>query len=692
MFIPLQAQGQIIIKERIELSQQQQSALQNISPNTGSPSQPFWIPLEEGQFLMLKSGELTLRFDEATLRQEPLSGADMLYLQRNGKQGIQLFDVPARDHLPETMHVNEHGCGGDRFLYTSDTTSLGVNVTKDATVSSASPGANNGLDSALVAGPVVSEEYTTKIFLEADLSGFQSPVTVISSDLVLQGINVAQNYDGTFTLSRVTMPWTETGVTWANQPGADSGSSLSMDAQFPDGSRGTFFTVTPIIESWLSGTHPNYGFSVSKQGEEANSFYSREGELTPTLRIAFTPPGGPADNPVFEVGYVEAGDTLSFNFNNFSLDPFAQPETPYSYPLTFSTGGFGPCTAQNVKIIAHLAPAYPDSMEVEMLVDILPNHLASGDSALVLPKLKFSNGRVGNFSDDQDFRGEIIAGTSYGTLQEFFSSDTADVIDDTEYGFRFLAADSLAADSAIAIIKVETLLETGPEGPIIIGEAPDQSLPALETTGRQTNSETTYSPTQQQTSASSQPSGLPLSGTGQVVVKTDQDTTLQITQELENELWPYLPDQNNNGDSRGDDRPGYNPADTTLTVLVKRGEEPLENASVVLRAEYQEGSGGHLHTNPLPMEDQGTFWGQQESGNPITLTTDADGIVRIDSFRTSQVSGEYIIRSFLEANSTIQDSLELEVKVPDLEDFADIESNGKWSLTGDREDVHESNH
>lgn len=176
------------------------------------------------------------------------------------------------------------------------------------------------------------------------------------------------------------------------------------------------------------------------------------------------------------------------------------------------------------------------------------------------------------------------------------------------------------------------------------------------------------------------------------MVIVNQDTTLQITEELENELWPYLPDQNNNGYSRGDDRPGYNPADTTLTVLVKRGEEPLENASVVLRAEYQEGTGGHLHTNPLPMEDQGTFWGQQESGNPITLTTNADGIVRIDSFRTSQISGEYIIRSFLVADSTIQDSLELDVKVPDFQNFAEEESNGKWSLTGAIEGVHESGH
>ena len=79
-------------------------------------------------------------------------------------------------------------------------------------------------------------------------------------------------------------------------------------------------------------------------------------------------------------------------------------------------------------------------------------------------------------------------------------------------------------------------------------------------------------------------------------------------------------------------------------------------------------SGGHDHNDPpLPLTQQGTFYGQGQSGNPLILKTDMSGRAVVDSLVASQIAGRYIVTASLAAASAIRDTVNLTVTVPGLE-------------------------
>ena len=79
-------------------------------------------------------------------------------------------------------------------------------------------------------------------------------------------------------------------------------------------------------------------------------------------------------------------------------------------------------------------------------------------------------------------------------------------------------------------------------------------------------------------------------------------------------------------------------------------------------------SGGHDHNDPpLPLTQQGTFYGQGQSGNPLILKTDMSGRAVVDSLVASQIAGTYIVTASLAAASAIRDTVNLVVAVPGLE-------------------------
>lgn len=170
----------------------------------------------------------------------------------------------------------------------------------------------------------------------------------------------------------------------------------------------------------------------------------------------------------------------------------------------------------------------------------------------------------------------------------------------------------------------------------------------------------------------------------------DEQPRIIVLDSLENNLWPYLPNQTN-GLSRGANREGYNPVDRNLSVQLLQGNTPLANEVIEFKINYITGTGGHIHTNPLPENKKGQLYSENEISNQLSVTTDDNGIARIDSFKTSQVSGEFILITSLASDTTIFVNQEVTVSVPDLIDFSTISSNGKWRLTGENEN-HNDNH
>ena len=159
------------------------------------------------------------------------------------------------------------------------------------------------------------------------------------------------------------------------------------------------------------------------------------------------------------------------------------------------------------------------------------------------------------------------------------------------------------------------------------------------------------------------------------------DTVVTIVEHTPHEIWPYLPDQHN-GDSRGADRPGYDPKrGFSITVRDPLGR-PVPGVQVRIGSQFDSLSRGHEHNKPiLPADRSGLFYKAGTGSNPKTLTTDSAGTAVVDSFRTSQIGGRFLITASLASDSTKKDTVNLNVRAPNLIDFAAIQTN-YWGLTG----------
>jgi|GEM_PF-6942757 len=185
------------------------------------------------------------------------------------------------------------------------------------------------------------------------------------------------------------------------------------------------------------------------------------------------------------------------------------------------------------------------------------------------------------------------------------------------------------------------------------------------------------------------------------IVTTIKRKSLKILNHQPWVIWPSLPpqiDKNGAKESRGADRPGYIPTRPFSILALDEMGKPLVNAAVTIKTTFTSKTGGHGHVNgkvDLPQSSQGEFWGQRDHDNPlIDLITDENGTVQIDSFTNHQVSGSYIVTAFLQADSTVKDTVQLTVQVPNLVDFSLINTS-IWSLTGTITDMgknHLSNH
>jgi len=82
----------------------------------------------------------------------------------------------------------------------------------------------------------------------------------------------------------------------------------------------------------------------------------------------------------------------------------------------------------------------------------------------------------------------------------------------------------------------------------------------------------------------------------------------------------------------------------------------------------------------------------QTNADSLIVTTNEQGIAEIDSFRTSQVAGDFRVIYKLVADPAVGDTLDLTVAVPGLVNFANQPSNGRWRLTGAIAGLHTDNH
>ncbi|HEY9379057.1 MAG TPA: DNRLRE domain-containing protein [Jiangellaceae bacterium] len=167
----------------------------------------------------------------------------------------------------------------------------------DSYVSSGSTSSNFGTATTLnvQASGILGSDMRT--FVEFSLSSCSIPasslVTAASLELYLYAAPTAGR---TYDAHRVTASWTETGITWSNQPGAAGAATSSVSTGTTDNVRLTW-DVTSDVQAFVDGT-ANNGWRIRDQdetpllGTQLGQFRSAEhgtASQRPMLEITYYP-------------------------------------------------------------------------------------------------------------------------------------------------------------------------------------------------------------------------------------------------------------------------------------------------------------------------------------------------------------------------------------------------------------------
>ena len=133
-------------------------------------------------------------------------------------------------------------------------------------------------------------------FVRFDVSSIPAGSTVTNADLRLCFSSNPGGAQGRIhELRRLTSDWTETGVTWNNEPSVSA--TVTDTITVPSGAQCVFFAVTADVQAWVDGA-PNYGWRVNDQDEvtpggSVTAYATREYGVAgqrPQLVVPYTPP------------------------------------------------------------------------------------------------------------------------------------------------------------------------------------------------------------------------------------------------------------------------------------------------------------------------------------------------------------------------------------------------------------------
>lgn len=164
----------------------------------------------------------------------------------------------------------------------------------DSDVDQGSASSNFGTSSDLLVRSKTSDN--RRAFVRFDLSSCNTSVndTVTTATLSLW-LTGAPGTSRTYEARRVSATWTETGITWTNQPAVGGVTSTTTTGTTSDVWR--TWTVTADAQAWIDGTAANYGLRISDAAESAADspeakFAAREWGTAgqrPRLTIMFYP-------------------------------------------------------------------------------------------------------------------------------------------------------------------------------------------------------------------------------------------------------------------------------------------------------------------------------------------------------------------------------------------------------------------
>jgi hypothetical protein len=124
-------------------------------------------------------------------------------------------------------------------------------------------------------------------FIEFDISDIPSDCTVSSGVLIV--VNQDQK-DVDIQIRRVLSSWTDSTLTWNNQPSFDSVNWGSFNANIGNTVK-VPIDITALVQGWVAGTYNNHGLAVIPVGgnDEAKLWSIETGDIYSILVIDFGP-------------------------------------------------------------------------------------------------------------------------------------------------------------------------------------------------------------------------------------------------------------------------------------------------------------------------------------------------------------------------------------------------------------------
>lgn len=163
------------------------------------------------------------------------------------------------------------------------------NIT-DAWINQSQPNQNNGAHANLYTGIVSGAN--RRSHLEWDVSMIPSTAVIQSATLTL--FQLASTGPSNIFVFRANGTWTESGITWANQPTWFTPSTASQTVLGLPTNIPVNFDLTSLVQQWVSGTANNRGVMVQQGGGNATVYGSSESTnvtARPSVNVCYVIPG-----------------------------------------------------------------------------------------------------------------------------------------------------------------------------------------------------------------------------------------------------------------------------------------------------------------------------------------------------------------------------------------------------------------
>jgi hypothetical protein len=340
-------------------------------------------------FVSPVDGMLKVHYVKAERQGSTLDASAVLQAEIQRAGGPESHSDPVLHRFPSPLQSSNADCtddwnlyGGGPFTYTAPSQPGNVSDAWVFSLSCSSAYAqqsgvcettNQGSGPGLIvlAWTFLGDEAFERSILRFDLAGLPPVVdSIAGATLRLTPWNEPPAGDNAFHVSKVSQAWSETAVTWLNQPAV-----TTPTITVPSGSAPVSASVTPIVQDWITNPSTNYGFGLRLVTEQYYRRYyfassdNTDSSLRPGLTIDFSNPAG---EPLAEyvIAPVSPGEetTLYYRIDGVPVSPTTQTATTMTIGgveyegelLGFETGSSCPSGV-----------GYHDRLEVFAYVDTL---------------------------------------------------------------------------------------------------------------------------------------------------------------------------------------------------------------------------------------------------------------------------------------------------------------------------------